>query len=332
MQGKFIRSEATAESLGRWVDLVDPAAQPFQNIEPERSFIEGKLVRREIDRTNVDLIEVRARQHTITRLPEHIRQTPERLCMVTVQLDGTGSFTQLRTGVTTKLEPGTMVFWTSEVPYRWEHDGDFSLLMLRFPVAAYELSPAQIRALVGSSTDVSSGHAARVVQFAVETVQDAEIMNGAAGIRVLQNLVDLFGTLLLSASEIEDDRAASGPLFRQVIRYIHENLGNERLDVPSIAAANAVSTRYLQSIFAERGTSVSAWVRERRLEEIRRMLADPAHRDDSIGILAALVGFHAQGSLSRQFREAYGESPSAWRARAHNAILPGAGVPSGESE
>ena len=85
MLGKFIHSAGTATSLGRWVDLIDPAASPFQDVEPERAFLEGSLVRREIDRTNVDLIEVRATRHTITRTLEHIRQTPERLCMVTVQ-------------------------------------------------------------------------------------------------------------------------------------------------------------------------------------------------------------------------------------------------------
>lgn len=316
MLGRFIQSSGTAASLGRWADLVDPAESPFQSMEPEHAFIEGRLVRREIDRTNADLIEVSATKHTATRTPEHIRSTPERLCLVTVQLHGSGTFTQLRTGASTRLTPGSIVFWTSEVPYRWDHDGDFSLLMVRFPVAALQLAPAQIRELVGAEIRADSGHAARVVRFALDAVQDTELMNGPTGIRALQNLVDLFGTLLAGALEIEPDRAQSAPVFRRVIAYIHEHLDSDDLDVATIAAANRVSTRYLQSIFAERGTSVSAWVRSRRLEAVRRMLADPAHSGDSIGVLCAAAGFTGQGSFSRMFREAYGETPSAWRQRA----------------
>jgi AraC-like DNA-binding protein len=105
-------------------------------------------------------------------------------------------------------------------------------------------------------------------------------------------------------------------MFLQVTNYITNNLGDPSLDTCSVARANHISTRYLQGLFQEQGTTVTDWVRDRRLKACRRDLADPALREESIGEIAHRWGYPDQAYFSRLFRRSFGESPREWRARA----------------
>jgi AraC-like DNA-binding protein len=83
-----------------------------------------------------------------------------------------------------------------------------------------------------------------------------------------------------------------------------------------IARANFVSIRQLQSIFQEHGTTVTSWIRERRLAHCRRDLGDPVLREEPIAEICRRWGFTDQAYFSRIFRQTFGESPNQWRTRA----------------
>jgi AraC-like DNA-binding protein len=72
----------------------------------------------------------------------------------------------------------------------------------------------------------------------------------------------------------------------------------------------------LRHSIAEQGTTVTDWIRERRLAGCRRDLADPTLRDVPIGDVAVRWGYRDQAYFSRLFRRAFGETPREWRARA----------------
>ena len=82
-----------------------------------------------------------------------------------------------------------------------------------------------------------------------------------------------------------------------------------------IARAHHISVRYLHRLFAADGTSVSRWVKERRLAGCRRELADPSLVRLSVGAIAARWGIHDAAAFSRTFRAAYGVSPREYRLR-----------------
>jgi AraC-like DNA-binding protein len=102
---------------------------------------------------------------------------------------------------------------------------------------------------------------------------------------------------------------------QQVRHYIETNLGSPELSPTQIAAAHFISTRHLHGLFREKGTTVSTWIRERRLENCRRDLIEPLNAHLSVGAIAARWGFVEAAHFSRVFKAAYEMSPSELRAR-----------------
>ncbi|MFF2520355.1 helix-turn-helix transcriptional regulator [Streptomyces sp. NPDC058086] len=95
--------------------------------------------------------------------------------------------------------------------------------------------------------------------------------------------------------------------------FIEHHLDDPQLSPAAIAAAHHISVRYLHRLFQPQGTTVSAWIRQRRLERCHRDLADPQSSDKPIGFLAARWGFVHASDFTRSFRTAYGVPPSTYR-------------------
>ena len=76
-----------------------------------------------------------------------------------------------------------------------------------------------------------------------------------------------------------------------------------------------VSKRYLHRLFEDDGSTVSSWIRQRRLEGFRRDLTDPSRRDEMVTNLGVRWGLTNPAHLSRLFRDAYGLSPTEYRAQ-----------------
>ena len=68
-------------------------------------------------------------------------------------------------------------------------------------------------------------------------------------------------------------------LFPQVVAYVDAHLGDADLGPRAVAAAHFVSPRQLHKTFAAEGRTVAGWIRSRRLDAVRRDLADPALRE-----------------------------------------------------
>ena len=95
-------------------------------------------------------------------------------------------------------------------------------------------------------------------------------------------------------------------------RTIDARLGLASLTVPSLCASLRISRSALYRMFETEG-GVEAYIRNQRLEKVRQALNDPAN-DERIGELAYRWGFSDASHMSRQFRDAFGMTPSAFRA------------------
>ena len=94
-----------------------------------------------------------------------------------------------------------------------------------------------------------------------------------------------------------------------VKRFIDLHLGEPWLTPDAIARANHISTRYLHKIFEAEHTTVSEWIRDRRLERCRRDLRDPALRHETILSIATRWGISSPAHFSRAYRASYGRTP-----------------------
>ena len=97
---------------------------------------------------------------------------------------------------------------------------------------------------------------------------------------------------------------------------ITEKLASPNLSVEEVAKRQGVSSRYVQMLFEQEGTTFSQYVISQRLLRAHRMLTDPRFADRSITSLAFDAGFGDLSYFNRVFRRCYGGTPSEIRAAA----------------
>ncbi|MER6289907.1 MULTISPECIES: helix-turn-helix transcriptional regulator [Streptomyces] len=96
----------------------------------------------------------------------------------------------------------------------------------------------------------------------------------------------------------------------------------EPLDVPALARTALMSPGHFQRSFrAEFGETPYGYLMTRRIERAKALLR---RGDLSVTEVCMAVGCTSLGSFSSRFTELVGETPSAYRARAHEEI---AGIP-----
>lgn len=102
---------------------------------------------------------------------------------------------------------------------------------------------------------------------------------------------------------------------RRVEEYIEANW-NQPISIEGLAiVANASARSIFQSFRLHRGYSPMKFVKTVRLRRAREMLGEP-HSDVSVTNTAFACGFGNLGHFARDYRQAYGETPSATLHRA----------------
>jgi len=98
--------------------------------------------------------------------------------------------------------------------------------------------------------------------------------------------------------------------------YIEHHLSDLELGPDSIARELGVSTRTLHRLFQAEGSSVSRWIRHRRLENCRADLDNSYYDDDTVSSIGSRWGLWDAANLSRLFKADYGVSPRQYREQA----------------
>ncbi len=102
---------------------------------------------------------------------------------------------------------------------------------------------------------------------------------------------------------------------REVLGYVDTNFLEATLTPRRIADQLGISTRYVQIIFAEMGTTPSAYIQSRRLDHAAQQLAH-TRRDAAVTDIAYDSGFNDLSTFCRVFRRKFGISPRDYRAGA----------------
>lgn len=165
---------------------------------------------------------------------------------------------------------------------------------------------------------VSSGHrAVSVLAGYCEHVLSAggELSAPLASLASAQ-LRELAAHILNPASDIARSANYSGvkaARLRAVLNAIAAGLGDPGLSADRVGAALGLTGRYVQQLMEGTGRSFSQHVRQGRLDEARRLLADPGATAQKITDIALAVGFQDVSYFNREFRRRFGETPSGAR-------------------
>ncbi len=98
--------------------------------------------------------------------------------------------------------------------------------------------------------------------------------------------------------------------FYRACAIIRMHLKDNDLNADMIANEMAISTRYLQRIFAKTGLSVSRFIWEQRLAHARQDLINPAFSNQSITSICLKWGFGDSAHFSRAFKKQFAVRPS----------------------
>jgi AraC-like DNA-binding protein len=99
-----------------------------------------------------------------------------------------------------------------------------------------------------------------------------------------------------------------------VFREIERGIANAGFSLPELARRLRVSTRQVQAVLAEAGTSYTEQVSNRRLDRAREMLLSPVFAGKGVVDISQDCGFKSLAHFHRMFRRRFDMTPGEMRA------------------
>ncbi|MFI7481320.1 helix-turn-helix domain-containing protein [Kocuria sp. M1R5S2] len=302
------------ESIQDWAHLTSRSFAPLSCTTPAARTFRAGLEDRKAG--NLHVLHLRFGPHAVERVPGGPEDTGGGRFKVSLQLEGRGVVEQ--GGNRSVLEPGDLALYDTSAPYRLEFPEDSRLLVLMFDHRVLDLPPAAVAQLRARRLGPEGGVHSMVASFLGSMADHMDVLTGMNAQRLGNSALDLLTTSF--NLELDDQVAASthekDRLRARVHDFVEANLSRPDLDPTTIARAHYISVRRLHQVFQEEGTTVSSWIRTRRLERCRRALEDPMSAGVPVARIAARWAFPDAAHFSRVFKAAYGVSPSEARGRA----------------
>ncbi|MEV4040794.1 helix-turn-helix domain-containing protein [Streptomyces umbrinus] len=255
--------------------------------------------------------------YAVHRTPKLIRQADPEVLKLSCLVRGEAMITQ--DCQCTDFGVGDLILYDPSRPYQAEFTPDApvsQLLLLRFPRSLLPLPPRDLRRLSAVRISGNRGIGALSSQYLLQLAQRMHEFSPSDTARLSTLTLDVLATALADALDAGSEvppHTRRRALMAQIRAFIRDHLGDPALTPDAVAAAHHISLRYLHKLFQQEGDTVAGWIRERRLEQCRRDLADPRLAARPIHAIAARWAFTSPPHFSQAFRNAYGLSPRQYR-------------------
>lgn len=301
-----------------FVDIAQWRRDTNENFVPLDVHPLGDLpFRARASRVDVGEVSVFRIEHTasiVARTPALVGRGDTDLIKVSLQLSGEELIEQ--DGRVTLLHPGDLAIYDTSRPYTLRFDGTTSLVVLTFPHGYLDIPREELAEVTATAFPLESPLGRVVNPFLVGLAQSIPELPPEHGQRLARSGLDLLLTLIHTQLKEGVRRDPRRQLLHELLGTIDELLSDPELAPAQVADAHFISTRHLHAVFAERGITVAGWIRERRLEHIRRDLTDVQLTDLPIARIASRWGLVNPAHFSRLFRATFGQSPTEYRAAA----------------
>ncbi|MEU6256791.1 helix-turn-helix domain-containing protein [Streptomyces sp. NPDC047043] len=311
-------SEANTDRREAWRDLLrDHFVSLDVDVERDGGIFDGAVRSDFLGHLRVS--GVRSVDQDILRTQELLRRDGDRYLQVCLVRRGAARAAQ--DGHEALLRPGDFVVYETERPFQWwlRSAADtpyWELAVFTWPRDTIRLSDSESALLTCRTLEGGSGITGVLSRMLADLLVEKPTVSDGGAIRIADEIGDLVATI---ATEVHGSGAGTdrhADLLRQIDTYIADNLGDPDLSPERVAQAHFVSTRQLQRMFAGRGQTVSQVIRRQRLERCRRDLLTRRGGEATLTEICVRWGFTDLAVFSRAFREVYGASPTAYRARA----------------
>ncbi|HUR07216.1 MAG TPA: helix-turn-helix domain-containing protein [Nonomuraea sp.] len=233
-------------------------------------------------------------------------------------------------GNDTHMSAGDLVMWETSHPYEGgalDGPAPAQAIIVHLPRSGLPLPSGKVDALVARRMPADGGIGAILAAYLRTLVREAPSMALQEAKQLGAATLDLALALLahrLNAYDRLPPETRHLALMAQIRAFVEHNLADADLTPRAVAQRHHISVRYLQLLFQRQGTTLTDWIRRRRLEHCRTDLADPGLARQPICVIAARWGFTRAADFSRAFRAAYGLPPKDFRHSALARAVPDA--------
>jgi AraC-like DNA-binding protein len=149
------------------------------------------------------------------------------------------------------------------------------------------------------------------------TTDDGDAASGTAQSHVQLAIYNLVGALF-GASDSSGHLSQADKLFQRVSGIVRQHLCDPDVGPAEVAAEAGISVRYLQKLFAARGTTYGHFVRSARLDHATRLLDGRAEGAAKLPLtsVAYACGYRDYAHFARNFRARFGHTPGSFRDNA----------------
>lgn len=216
------------------------------------------------------------------------------------------------------LNAGDMCIVDERFPFHLHGEVSNELVFLRMPRRAVLGRHPYLEHRSAQMFDAEDPGAMLLRDTLLRTVQVAAELREEQRGSVLAAMVQLLGAATALRSERLDDVSWR---VRAAQAYIEMNLGDCDLTAEQVARAQGISRRRLDQILrAAVGSSVTAQIWSRRLEQAAADLVDPRFDSQTVSQIAFGAGFEDAAHFSRAFKARFGHGPRDWRALAQSKV------------
>lgn len=295
-----------------WSTLVSRSVMPFRISLPGRGSFHGAIDHAPL--ADLDLFRMDSERHTASRDSRLVHDDGQHRLIVTIQLAGELHLSQA--GRSTTIRPGSFTLYSSDAPVEIESSDGYRALCLRIPVARLANPSQDWSQVAATRLDAEHGLAPAVWGFVLNlsTIRIAGPSAGAVG----HHAVALVDQMLREQIEpVRSPQATPAEAQRERCRaFIEENLSDVDLSPSKIAEATFISTRYLHQLFSDTGTTVAAYVRQRRLDRVVESLSDPMRRNQSVERIVRDWGVTNVSYFGQVFKRTMDLTPAQFRQQA----------------
>jgi AraC-like DNA-binding protein len=294
------------ERFDRWREMITQSYLPSAVSCDEAADFHG--VARVLQAGPVHVATLRLPALQVLRTPIHVRRFDPDQYQLAVTLQGRRTMAQ--SGLEVAPEVGDLVLNDSSHPYEsWmlPDGGVVETITVGIPRAALPLPRAKVDRLLAAPMAAGTGLAGLLAQCLVHLVAESESYRPQDTVRLGTVVLDLATAVLAHRTETGDAIPPEGRqrvLLVSIHAFIERRLGTVQLSPALVAAAHHISVRQLHRLFLHQGTTVSEWIRHRRLECCRRDLLDPRLAELPVHPVGARWGFRCAADFSRAFKTA----------------------------
>ncbi len=311
IQGRYDTQDVAArDRFAYWRDAVCDSYVQLGCDTPHRQDFRGTI---EIARHSVlSVSRVSGSAHRVDRRKRDIRAATEASFLLSLQTARTCALEQR--GKEALLRPGDMALYASTDPYSLQLSRDFCQTVVQLPAARLTDRLPNAEMLTACRIDGQTGIGKLVRENILAFSQHIDARDPTLEALLQDTLIDLIATGLAAhgTERVTLSSPDQGALLRAKT-FIRAHLGAPDLNRERVAAAVGLSVRRLNDIFAQEGQSLSAYIRQKRLETVANHLRDPRFARRTISELAYQSGFSNMQNFSTLFRNTYGQAPRDYR-------------------